>query len=406
MINIEKIKERLLLQVPFFGYVLLHLDFKEVDENEMPLTWATDGNTMWYTFKMHRVYTEAEYTFIFMHELEHVIFQHPWRRGYRNAIGIANDGSQVPLWGLAVDYAVNADLLDFISKDTSLKNIISAPKGLLFEKKYSGLTPEQIYDLMIEEARKEGQLKNINTSNNKDGNDSFCNAGLKPATAGSNVTSANSKPVLTEEDWKGIIVAISQQVGQGNLPAGVERLVNEIIEPKVDYREACAKFVSEAHGKDDYTYSRPRKKYISHGLYFPDHEGNEITLAVAVDTSGSIGDDILKKFVGGELARGICSIYKKFTIYLFSCDAAIHLNTIITESTSEEELLQLNFGGGGGTDFRPVFEEIEKRRLPISCLIFMTDTDGSFPEDPPRYPVLWIVTRKDAKTPFGTIIPM
>ena len=64
----------------------------------------------------------------------------------------------------------------------------------------------------------------------------------------------------------------------------------------------------------------------------------------------------------------------------------------------------LDYGGGGGTDFRPIFNRIGEKRLPISCLVFMTDTNGTFPEEAPRYPVLWVVKGHGEKVPFGTVV--
>jgi predicted metal-dependent peptidase len=66
--------------------------------------------------------------------------------------------------------------------------------------------------------------------------------------------------------------------------------------------------------------------------------------------------------------------------------------------------------GGGGTDFRPVFEKVAEEGLEPACLIFMTDCMGTFPEEPPPYPVLWLSTIRPEELsegytpPFGELL--
>jgi predicted metal-dependent peptidase len=55
--------------------------------------------------------------------------------------------------------------------------------------------------------------------------------------------------------------------------------------------------------------------------------------------------------------------------------------------------------GGGGTDFRPVFEHVDGMEEKPACIIYITDLYGSFPEGS-DIPTLW-VTDTDQSAPFG-----
>jgi len=68
------------------------------------------------------------------------------------------------------------------------------------------------------------------------------------------------------------------------------------------------------------------------------------------------------------------------------------------------EQIGLTAPGGGGTDFRPVFEHTAKLDPPPKCLVYLTDLDGHFPAEAPDYPVVWVTWDQDAKAPFGETI--
>jgi predicted metal-dependent peptidase len=65
--------------------------------------------------------------------------------------------------------------------------------------------------------------------------------------------------------------------------------------------------------------------------------------------------------------------------------------------------------GGGGTDFRPVFDWVAARRgngpRPCDAVVYCTDGYGTFPPRPPAYPVAWVVTPGGLERfPFGEVV--
>ena len=148
----------------------------------------------------------------------------------------------------------------------------------------------------------------------------------------------------------------------------------------------------------DYRWTPPNRRYIASGLYLPSVERAGVgTIVVAVDTSGSIGEEELEQFAGEITA--ISDEAKPETIHIVYCDAAVQS----IQQFGPSEPIDLEPRGGGGTDFRPVFEWVEANQIAPACLIYLTDLCcRSYPQVP-EYPVLW-VTDSRRTAPFGETI--
>jgi predicted metal-dependent peptidase len=66
----------------------------------------------------------------------------------------------------------------------------------------------------------------------------------------------------------------------------------------------------------------------------------------------------------------------------------------------EEFQLPKKFTGGGGTEFAPVFDWVDKSDIQPDLLIYFTDAQGDIPDQQPPYPVVWLVKGKQA-VPWG-----
>jgi predicted metal-dependent peptidase len=128
-------------------------------------------------------------------------------------------------------------------------------------------------------------------------------------------------------------------------------------------------------------------------------DGETVSVALCIDTSGSIDDETLGRFLN-EL-RGILRAYPKVDVQLYACDAKLHGPwPIDAESEGIPKL-----PGGGGTDFRPFFKHLDKTTAPDAA-IYLTDGYGDFPKQAPQYPTLWVITPGGLgakSTPFGEV---
>jgi predicted metal-dependent peptidase len=211
---------------------------------------------------------------------------------------------------------------------------------------------------------------------------------------------SDGNPAPSEQEWKqAAIQAATQAKQKGKLPSSLERLVQQALEPKVDWRGVLRRFMERA--ASDYSWHMPNRRYVAAGLYLPSllsHEMPEV--AIAVDTSGSIDDVILRAFQA-EVAAVIGET-NPAAVTVYYADAAVAR----VDRFERGELLVWKPAGGGGTDFRPVFRAVAKGETVPACLIYLTDLCGTFPEnEPDGLPVLW-VTGEDSKAPWGETVKM
>jgi predicted metal-dependent peptidase len=271
---------------------------------------------------------------------------------------------------------------------------MALPKGGLLDPAYKDLGAEAIYARLPEDPDDDG---------GEDGG-----AGADPGQCGEvrdlkNGSGQSLTPQEIERAQADIKVLVSQAAQaariMGQMPAGLERFTDGIIKPKLNPYETLRRFITET-ARDGVTWTRPNRRYMTQGLYMPARRSLELKpLAVVVDTSGSISPEDLSQFESE--INAILEEYKT-DILLIYCDTAA---ARIEEIKSEDLPIKIKAVGGGGTDFRPAFTEIEKRNYTPSVLVYLTDLCGEFPKTAPEYPVLWAkIGDEKINAPFGEII--
>jgi predicted metal-dependent peptidase len=374
-----KSKIKMILKHPFFAVLALHLQEKNAGK-ELPTT-ATDGKSLFVNPEWAKKLDDDEKVFVLGHEVLHCALGHLWRRGTRDA----------ERWNMAADYAINLILQ---------KSGLKAPKDCLLDAKYDGMSAEEIYDAMPKDMKGKKPLC-VFLKGNGGGDGSPDGKGCQGEGDGHahggdiEIDAPSAKEMETE--WKGLLAeAATAAKMQGKMPAGMDRMIGDILEPKMRWDQLLDQLISEVT-RDDYDDQYPDRRLLhEHGLYFPDLKSEKRYVAIAFDTSGSIGQEDLQAFAGETTAiirsRGVSRIR------LMSCDAAVHLDKMI----EPQDELPAEFPGGGGTSFVPVFKRLEEDQEKPALLVYFTDAYGTFPENPPEYPVMWVVKGGSTKeVPFG-----
>jgi len=183
---------------------------------------------------------------------------------------------------------------------------------------------------------------------------------------------------------------------QGNLPKDLNVVVPEYFSHKVDWREILYRYIA-SYAKSTYSFVPPNMKYLYRGIYLPSLSSDLLRIVIAIDTSGSIDEELLGTFLG-EVAS-IMQSYPNYEIDLITADARVQSHKVFLPG----EALEYEVSGGGGTDFRPVFEYIDKSIDYPTLLLYFTDGQGSFPQSEPGYDVLWLMP-ESLDVPFGEVL--
>jgi predicted metal-dependent peptidase len=175
--------------------------------------------------------------------------------------------------------------------------------------------------------------------------------------------------------------------------------VDDLLAPSLSWRALLAQFLSQT-ARDDYSYQRPSRR--EGAMILPRLRSAEVDVVVALDTSGSISDAEMAGFLA-EINALKGQLRARVT--LLACDAQLARDAPWRFEPWQEFTLPRHFEGGGGTNFSPVFDWVERQGEPPGALVYFTDAEGEFPAREPSYPVLWLV-KGNAPVPWGRRIAL
>lgn len=352
-------------QSPFFATLAL---FARIIESQTITTAATDGRDIFIFRPFWDELTSEHRLGVFAHEVLHAALLHVPRRGLREPL----------LWNIAADIVVNGLLIDAGFK---------LPAGHIRDQALEHMSVEEVYHKLLSSAKKY-ELIDADLIWNT-------GPGENPGKEGSD------KYKGLEGYWQAAIQqaqAIDRMQGRGTLPAGLERELGHLNPSQLDWRSYLWRFLVRTP-TDFQEYDR---RFIGQKLYLDALAGESVHVSIAVDTSGSVDEQIMKLFLSEVM--GILSAYPHIKASLYYADAACygpyHLN-------GQEQLPPPV--GGGGTDFRPFFEAVERERDEITTelCVYLTDGYGTFPTVSPSSPVLWVLSPggiSNNAVPFGEAI--
>jgi predicted metal-dependent peptidase len=365
--KLAKAKTALILEHPFVGTIALSMPF-EFDESIK--TAATNGKRIKFNPEFVDSLTDEEVKFLVAHECFHPMLEHNFRRGER----------QGKRWNMAADYVINKLLTD--------ESIGRMPKvGLLDANIYNAGhgTSEGIYNILPEQDESGGS-----------------GAG-EPGGPLDDCEDGDGSPAEQQQqqaEWK-VKVAQAAQAAKmmGKMTANMQRLVDEVLQPKVDWREVLQKFLVKAR-TDQRSFARFNRRFIAQGLYLPSVSGEQMgEVCFAVDCSGSIDQKTVNQFAS-EIKRVKEDLMPERIHVLYFDSEVSHV-----ESYEQHDDLDIKPHGGGGTDFAPVFEKIIELGINPVAIVFLTDLCCNSFGDQPDAPVLWVTT-DPGKAPFGEVVEM
>jgi predicted metal-dependent peptidase len=217
---------------------------------------------------------------------------------------------------------------------------------------------------------------------------------------------ASAQQARSPQAWANAVAAgAAAAKAMGKLPAAIERLLSDALEPQVDWREKIQALFARRVGSDRYDWRKADRRLITRDIFAPGRSSYGAgTIVVAADTSGSIGAKELDMFFG-EMA-GILEDTRAKELVIIWCDAAINRVDFAEEAGDLNTIRCKGACGGGGTSFVPVFDEIVKMGLEPDALVYLTDGYGVFPAHSPSFPVIWgnISPPGAVKYPFGDVV--
>lgn len=377
----------LLLNHSFFGNLATRL--KMINADEWCGTAATDGLNFYYNSRFIMKLKTKEVEFLVGHEVLHVVYDHLGRRGSRDP----------QLFNIANDYAVNADL----KKHKVGEFITTVP--CLYEPKYLNWASEAIYDDLMKDAK----IINIQDLLDQMIDDHLDGEGDDNQDGdGEGKGKGKGRPQLTEaereamrQEIKQAIINAAQSADAGSIPAGVQRMIKDLTDPVMPWRELIQTNLTSAI-KSDYSWMRPSRRSWHMDAVMPGMTpGEEIDVTVMVDMSGSISNKQGMQFIS-EVA-GMMESFDGYRIRIACFDTQVYN---MQEYTSEnmENIAEYQLAGGGGTDFDCFFNYLKENAFEPNRLIVFTDgyPCGSW-GDPDYCDTTWIIHGDpNPNPPFGT----
>jgi len=374
----------LLLRAPFFGNLATRLNL--INADDWCPTAATDGRRFYYNSVFVNSLPLKQLEFLVGHEVLHAVYDHMGRRGNRDP----------KLWNIADDYCVNWDLVE--------QRVGDKIPIALYDSKYKGMSAEEVYDDLYENADKinidELMKRLLDEHLDGEGDGEGEGDGDKPGNGRPRLSEAEKKEI--RDEIKEAVLAAANAAGAGNIPGGVKRMIRDLTEPVMDWRELLQQQI-ESTIKSDFTWARPSRRSWHMDAVMPGMKpGEQIDVVIGIDTSGSITDQDLKVFLSE--IQGIMEAYEEYRITVMGWDTEVH-NVATFTSDNLEDISTFEPGGGGGTDPHCVWNYLQANDIEPKKLIMFTDFCffGWSPAEVEQYcDTVWIIKgNKSAEPEFG-----
>jgi predicted metal-dependent peptidase len=407
-----------------------------VPTNDVPIA-ATDGLRIYYNPPVFfaKRYSVENRAFAIAHEVMHYVYNdcnliHIWMETGIVQVGTRRLPFNNFLMGLAADYSINALLIhskigqfhrDWLY-DPSLSKDGVESQVEVYGKLYDKLPPllKKLLQMQAKRGAKnqgEGDIDELRHSlgvpeSGTAGTPTQFDQHLAPGEGQGEEPAAAIKARNENEVKIAVAAAAAAAKAQGKLPAGLQRFITEVLNPKVPWQEELKILSMRRAGADGLDWTELDEQHLCRPdpyemIAWPKETAYGCgTLVIGGDTSGSIDQKLLNIIMAE--ASGVVRSINPRKVYVVWCDAEVgRLDEL--EEPEDLELYRLHVAGsggvkgGGGTDFRPVFNKVKELGITPDCLIYFTDLYGTFPREAPPYPTIWGALT-DVKPPFGDVV--
>jgi predicted metal-dependent peptidase len=341
-------------------------------------TACTDGRNTYYGREFVGKLASNKRKGVILHENLHKAFRHTtvWKHLFKENPAMAN---------MACDYVINIMIMD------GDHSFVSLPEGALLDYKYKGLDAGTVYRMIKEEAK--GGTVHVKRVGDQEGKD----VPVVEVSNGLDEHDWESAEGMTNEEKETLAKDIDQALRQGAILAGkmsanVPREISEVLQAKVDWREAMREFVTSfCADKDESTWRRPSRRWIGQDVYMPSMIGESVgRIVIGIDMSGSIGDEEVGQFLGE--VKKICDTVKPEGIDLLYWDTRVCQHEKYEQDQLDNLISSTKPRGGGGTDPQCIVDYMNNKKIKAECAVILTDGYvGSWGEGW-TCPTLWGIT--------------
>lgn len=341
------------------------------DETE---TACTNGMDVRYGRKFVDRLNDKQLAFLILHETMHKAYRHliVWEKLYKRNAVLAN---------IACDYVINLQIRDYDpnQNDTEMPTDEDGKVMGCIDEKYRGMDSQEVFLKLIEEKGEDYGKPKVYV------------IGVEGGEEGEQSSGGDGEgiPTLDQHDWEGAGEAtqeeqneaakeIEQALRQGSILVGkmggnVSRGINEMLTPKIDWKEALRDFVkSMTQGKDQSSWRRLHKRYLAADLIMPSSYSEKVGgITIAIDTSGSIGSEELNQFLSE--VKSICEEVSPEYIDLLYWDTHVAARETYTENELSGLTESTKPAGGGGTEPACVPKFMKKHNMTPECLLMLSD---------------------------------
>ena len=394
--RLAALRMQLLEMHPFWGYILLQMHLTV--SFSVP-TLATDCvSSIWFNPKFTRTLDSRELGFVLAHEVCHAVMETNSRRGNREFLK----------WHMAMDFAIN-DLVSGITvpgagryHDDSAY-LYRRPPGVPFDRSYHGMIAETIYEDLCRRKKDFSDKSYVDVKlSGADGTE----VEFSHVPWGGGARDLHLPLELNGDQREALKERIAAAVenyqandSRGDIPGDLLRRIGILDRPKIPWRRVLHSYADTILHQDDYSLACPNKRFMVHDLIVPGHYNEKLGhLVVALDTSGSMGNDTIRAVLTELL--GMVDSVQDITLIVADC----RVRRVVNGEDLESFIAEDRFPGGGGTDHVCVFDYIREHSLDPRIFVGLTDLYSEFPRRKPPYPVLWLTPEHHADAPWGRVI--